>query len=350
MATIKYRCSICKREIDLLEKTETLTVYSKCIITNGCKGKLNKLSRNIDNNRESTPSPVDGLNDYVKRKVFYQHTQTLIKSVWTIKHNLGVAPTIEVFINQNNSLKKLKNDDYSIEIKNKNLLEIKFNSPYTGIVQCIARSTVQDATLESKEVEKLIKVSFGGSIVFAFPKLVTHFTYPPIIQPTPDLPIDTKLELNPIRLEISVISPNREEFVCTEIIDTTNLNNTPWVGWNEILLRKRRNYSVKSKNIFKFNRVFQSDELDKNKIPAQTQIRFLRIDYGTGILQPIEPDDVLILLADSPYQSIDKIKNKIIDIANVNFSPYNYFSYVDGELYTSESNVENIFPYIQKVN
>src|ERR1700757_2859051 len=105
MATITYQCNICERQIDLLENPKGLTVFGKCIITNGCKGKLNQLTRNPDNNRESFPSEVAGLQDYVQRRAFFPYIQSLPQNVWNINHNMGTSPAVDVYIyNANNEL------------------------------------------------------------------------------------------------------------------------------------------------------------------------------------------------------------------------------------------------------
>lgn len=350
MATIKYKCDTCKRDIDLLEKPYNLNTFSKCTITHGCKGKLNKLSRNLDNIRESTPTPVEGLDDFTKRKVFYKHQQNLINTTWKIKHNLGVSPAIEVFIKNNGILEILDYKDYTIQVIDKDNINVIHPTPQTGQVHCIARSTVPDFKLTENKAISLFRVTTNGIFVFAFPKLITHYTIEPPATPLSPLPIDTANEPKPIRLEVSVTQPNQEEIICIETISSNINNNHPWLGWNEILVRKRRNYNIKTKSVFNFNRTFQLDVLKPETIAYGTRIRFLRVDLGTGNLQPIDQDNVLILLANDPYQAIDKIKNKVIDINRLSTSSFNYFVYQNGELYTATSNLESIYPDIQRVS
>lgn len=350
MATIKYKCDTCKREIEIIEKPYNMNVFAKCIITEGCKGKLSRLSRNLDNFRSSLPKPVDNLIDYSKRKVFYEHRQNLIGTVWKIKHNLGIAPAVEVYVSNNGNFINLNFDDYEIKIIDKNTIHIIHATPQTGIVHCIARSTVNDYIMETNTNVELFQVTTNGLFVFAFPKYVTHYTINPPNQPPSPLPIDTANPPKPIRIEVSIIQPNKEEVICVETIPNTINNNTPWLNWNEILLRKRRNYVVKTKSIFSFNRTLQLDSITESDISPNTQIRFLRIDYGTGDLQPIDQDGLLILISKAPYHSIDKIKDSVIDINNVLFSDFNHFIYKDGEVFTAANNIETIYPEIQRIS
>jgi len=348
MATIKFKCDTCKREIDILEKPYNLNKFSKCIITDGCRGKLNKLSRNLDNKRESTPTSVEGLDDFTPRKVFYKHTQNLINNKWKIKHSLGISPAVEVFVRNNNELVPLNFQDYDIEIIDKNNINILLPNQQKGEVHCIARSTVPDFQLINQTEVELFKVTKNAIFVFAFPKLITHYTGIPSDDPSP-LPIDTSNPSKPIRLEVSITQPNQEEIICIETLEDEP-NNTPWLGWNEILIRKRRNYNIKSKSLFSFNQTFQLDNIKAEDISFGTVIKFLRVDLGTGNLQPIDQDNVLILLANAPYQSIDKIKNKVVDVNRITTSTFNYFVYQDGEVYTALDNVEPIYPDIQRVS
>lgn len=345
MATIKYSCTICKRQIDLLENPENITVFSKCTITNGCRGKLYKISRNQNNYRETVPKIVNGIDDYIPRKVFFKYNQTLEKKQWKVTHNLGVLPVVEVYVNNDN----LKFEDYTIDIVDNNTILLNFSANFSGIVHCIARSSVTNITEKKIIKDELFQISYNGTFVFAIPHFITTFKGPTFV-PQPTLPIDTKFPPKPIRIEVSVIRPNREEIICTETIPQEIITNTPWVGWHEILVRKRRNYVIKTKNILSFTRTFQEDILTKNNIENGTQIRFLRIDFGTGYLQPIESDDLILLLANRPFNAVDKIQDKFIDISHVNFSNFDYFIYQDGELYTSKNNMENTYPSIQKVN
>lgn len=349
MATIKYKCDTCKREIDLLEKPYNLNKFSKCTITSGCRGKFNKLSRNLDNNRESTPPSVLGLDDFKQRKVFYKHKQDLISTLWKINHGLGVSPAVEVFLDNGTTQTSIDFDQYEIIVVDKNNIVIKFSTYQKGIVHCVARSTVPEFKLtESTDVE-LFQVTKNAVFVFAFPKLITHYTVVPPVSPLVALPLDTQNTVRPIRLEVSITQPNQEEVICVEKI-TDDINNSPWLGWNEILLRKRRNYTIKTKSLFSFNQTFQLDNIKPKDIEYGTVIKFLRVDFGTGNLQPIDQDNVLILLAKTPYQAVDKIKNRVLDINAVSTSSFNYLIYQDGEVSTAEKNIESIYPDIQKVS
>lgn len=351
MATITYQCSVCDRKIDILEKPANVNVFAKCIITNGCRGKLNKLSRNQDNKRESFPAPVLGLQDYVQRKAFYPHVQEVLNPVWNIKHNLGSVPAVDVFIQTDTStdtLTKLDVSEYKITIVDKNTCNVTLPGPYKGIAHLVARTSIQEFDIAPVPTNDQTMITFGGIFVMAVPKFLTKFEVPPQPPFTPaDLPLDLKNQ--DIRLRVSVTEPNKEEIICVETVNLITLNSTPWVGWKEILLRKRRNYYIKYKSIFSFTSTFELDTVTNKDIPNGTQVRFLEIDFGTGSFQPIEQGDLLLLLANPPYQAIDKIRNKVVDVGAMIKNDFDYFLYQDGELYTSPSNIQSTYPQIEKV-
>lgn len=347
MATIQYKCDTCRREVDILERTTTLTTFSKCTITYGCKGKVYKIGRNPVNSRSVLPKAVGGLEDYIPRNSFREHNQHLEKDVWRIRHDLKTVPVTFVYIWNGDSLEYLSNKDYSLIVINKDVLELRFHQPVRGIVQCVARSSVHEYEIDETIREKNFQVTYRGFFTFGFPKYITHYTYPP--QNHSPLPIYTGAPQRPIRIEVSLIQPNREEIVCTETIQPEIDTRTPWSGWSEVLVRKRREYTLHTKSIFDFKRTLQLDTVSKTDIQNGSQIRFLRIDYGTGVLQPIGQDEVLLFLSEAPYNPVDKKLSHVIDVGNVLVSNKNYFTYRDGEVYTDENNLESTYPPIQRV-
>jgi uncharacterized delta-60 repeat protein len=346
MATITYQCSICERQIDLLENTQGLTVFGKCIITNGCKGKLNQLTRNPDNNRETFPSEVPGLQDYVQRKALFTYTQTLPQNVWNIQHNMGVSPAVDVYIyNQTNTLVPLSPTQYTITLVDQNNITLTFNTVQTGIAQLVARSTAKIQPQTITPATSPFQVTSNGVFIFAVPKYLTKFDYPPSLIPNPQLPYD--LQTAPIRIEVMITEPNTESVICTEYLDTS-LFNTPWNDWNEILVRKRKNYYLFSKSILNF-RTFGEETTSFSSIPNGTQLAITRIDYGTGVLQPIDAEGLLILLANSPYTSADKIQNQVIDVADMVDNVIPYFTYNTTDFFVDQSCVEKTYPNILNV-
>lgn len=359
MATISYKCSVCKREIEILENTKGLSVFAKCIVTQGCRGKLHKTSRNPNNIRESFPSPVPTLDDFTPRGTLYEHTQDILSTVWKIKHSLGVSPAVDVFIRDELGVHTiLAPDSYEFRFIDKNTVHIIFAQPSRGKVHCIARSSVPKTALPLVDSSQLFQVTVGGTFTFAIPKLLTKFNGVPTVTPTPTLPLDLESATpDDIQIEISVQKPNEEEVICFETLPSLQ-STSPWSGWTEILIRKRRHSYVRMKNILNF-RIFDDSNLSFDDIPNGTIIKFLRINYGTGIWEVIPSRGLFMLLANKPFGAIDKVKDKLIDVGELitlvdTGNPENNdviaFSYYDGEVFIDNANLETTYPPIERVS
>ena len=129
MATISYNCDTCKRQIEILEQPQGFTVVGKCVITEGCIGRLYRTARNPNNVRESAPNYVEGLNNFVPRRAFFEFQQTISTDKWTVNHNMGVLPSIFVYVlDNNNEYVLLDNEEYTINPTSKNSLYLKFDN------------------------------------------------------------------------------------------------------------------------------------------------------------------------------------------------------------------------------
>ncbi len=339
MATITYQCSVCKRKIQKLENKQGLTVFSKCIITEGCHGKLYTIDRNIDNIRETFPFSDSTLMDYTPRKAFYKHFQTVSTRNWRIEHNLLTSPVIVIYSeNTDGSLTQLNQNEFIINIIDKNTVNVVFTQNYKGIAQCIARSTTLTPNIPTKTTAN-IKITSNGILTLSIPEILVF------APPTPDVVMDNL----PFNVIISIEKPSTPKITYSEVISTTIDSNISWADWHKILLRKRKNYIVRTKNILTFAG-FQPLLSGKSTLPNGTLIRFEKIQFPNSGIDIIESRKLLVLLSNSPYAPIDKIKNKIIDVGEMIGTNIDYFTYIDGELYVDSSVIENTYPDIQKVS
>lgn len=63
MALSIYECDTCKRTIEKKRNEQGLDIINNCIITNGCKGKMQLIDVKIDHNIPSSVPSVEGLQD-----------------------------------------------------------------------------------------------------------------------------------------------------------------------------------------------------------------------------------------------------------------------------------------------
>lgn len=311
-----------------------LTVFGKCIITQNCLGKLYTLSRNIDSTREVFAPEVEGLLDYSPRKAFFNFTQPLPTSIWRIEHNLSTSPAVTVYTpNNSNNLAPLDPGNFTVTPIDPNNITISFNQAYTGVAQCVSRSTTI-STAPPPATSTQVQITINGLITLAIPSTIIN------TPPVPNIDM-TNLTFN---MEVDITQPSQQEQSSLEFV-TSALNNTsPWNDWHSILVRKRKNYLVRTKNIFDF--LAFGENASSTSIPNGTQLRFSQILFPTTILTSIPARTLLFLLSNSPYASIDKIRNRVIDVGQMIDTPIDYFTYTNGELYVDSSVIEGSYPDI----
>lgn len=334
MATNTYRCDTCKRDAEILERTSGLDTLSRCIITSGCRGRLYRVERNPNNVRETLPPPVPGLVDYFPRKKLVTKNQSFPSNRWRFVHDLNTIPAIFIYVDD----RKLSESEYSIDLLDRTTVEVSFPSAVSGTIQLISRSSADSSTPFVQNNVQTYPVSANGILTFAIPKFITQNASPP-----PSPPID--LATAQIEIEVFVKLPNEEEVACFETLINGSLNPA-WAGWNLILVRKRKNYYVRSKKFGDF-KALTAFVLNRNEIPAGTEIRFGRIDYGFGQKVQIPPRGLMILLSTAPHSQVDKIKNKIIDVSELadSGSP---LVYMGGGFTVDTKFVEETYPEIQR--
>ena len=126
--------------------------------------------------------------------------------------------------------------------------------------------------------------------------------------------------------------------------------NSPWTGseFDRIVVNvksRRQLYTVRS-----FNGIVPL--ITTGVVSSGSTFIFASIDpTGTGDnLRDIEPGEVLILLANRPYSTVDKILDQYIDVTSVTATQNQFaFFYNNGEFYTDPSVIQTVFPLIMNV-
>lgn len=118
-----------------------------CNITLGCRGQLIQQQVYQDYIRGNIPPNVVGLKNWVQREILYNFTQTVTRQNWVITHNLGIMPSVQVYVNQpisgneENLVGILPTD---IVYNNENQLTIILPTAYVGIAQLVGRASNPD--------------------------------------------------------------------------------------------------------------------------------------------------------------------------------------------------------------
>lgn len=349
MATINYKCDTCLREVELIENIKGLTTVGPCIITNNCYGRLYPTSRNPNNLRESIPKYDRDLEDFSKRGLFFGYNQSVESDVWTVKHNLSDSCVVIVY-NIDGTI--VPTDSYSQHTAN-GVTKITFSAPRIGTVHILSRAGSMITTYASIDATgSLTKCSYNDSITFAIPRYITKYnsgaypSQPGTVDYTPPRDLTAS---STILIEIEVKKPNEPAVTCDETLSTL-INPSPWVPWTEILVKNRKQYILKSKNIRDF-KIFKNTNDQSINIPDGTTLKIKRIAYSDVEVFTAIPDrGLLVLLANDPYTTADKELNKLIDCGEMVDANLGYFTFRDGELYAFDDNIENTYPKISKNN
>jgi len=353
MATIEYKCDTCKRKITLSENDTGMTVFAKCIITEGCKGTLYKLARNQNIVRQDLifPPPVNGLDDYTQRRVFYDQTFNILANPWEINHDMGVLPAITVYLfnELTGDPEEVSQDEYTVNIIDNDNLEILFSSQKRGIVHLIARSSVPINVATVPDLDNLFQVSNTGYMTLIVPSIVN-------VDDDPSGQIT--LNLDDLDLEVVVQAPTDEAVTNsgTFLVDALT-SESPWFGWGQVLVRKRRNLSTKSTQLWDLVNPTPTDPtyILLADIPNGTSIEITAIRYRNtamgylGQYIDIEPRSLMLLLGNSPYSVTDKIRDRLVDVGRLPITLNGKFYVFDGEIYIDNSVIEMIYPQIELI-
>ena len=332
------KCDTCKREIELQRNIKGLESVGRCTITHGCRGSLYQVRLHPDYIRGSIPDSVTGLDDWKQRKVLHNHTQSIERNEWRIVHNMGVVPTVSVFVNRPiegnlDNREEITPDD--VVAVDRNTLILRFERAWSGIAQLVSRQSDPDllrpTTREVIETEGAVQISNKGEITIA-----------------------TRVD----NLSASVISLILEYDTSSGALiqelysaDDTPTLLSPWNGsdYDRIVVNvnsARRPYTVRS-----FNGLTQN--MTSGNIDSGSTFKFKQVDpAGTGNnFRDIEASEIIILLASEPFESVDKLTDRYIDVLKVTneLNPFGFF-YNNGEFFAIPSVVTRVFPEILNID
>jgi hypothetical protein len=335
MAIVVYKCDVCKREVELERNISGLENINRCTITHGCRGKLYQVKVLQDFVRGRLPNQVAGLDDWRQRKVLYNHEQTIEREEWIIEHNLGTFPSISVFINvpteddANNQEEVVPTDTIIID---EDTVKLVFNKALSGLAQLVARQSDPDLlrpfTGLNIVVEELQQLSFTGDIAVA-------------------TRISTVGEAEEIDLDVEYTTTTNAVVSSTYTADANETGtDSPWFDIDKVII-KGKIYTVRSFNGY-------ISEMADETVASGSTFTFTGIDdkqASPPVTRAIAQDEVLILFAQSPFDSIDKVTTQYIDVYDVITSNNNNFAFVydTGEFFADKEIIQEIYPPIRSV-
>lgn len=323
MSVVTYKCDTCNRQVEIPQNKKGLEVIQRCVITDGCRGKLHQTELKLNYIRGSLPDSVFGINDWTQRGVLYNHNQTIRSQVWTVTHNLGVFPSIQTYVERavssesGDKIELIEIIPESIQTINVNELNVTFNKPESGIAQCIARSTRPTTQQTQTVTTTSTQISTGGELSIAT--------------------LDNSLTID---VYLRFVSPTGTETTIVYTVDDEPSVLSPWVSVNKVIV-KGKTYTVRSFNFLYLLGNIRNEFTD-GTIPNGSAFSITGLNSNS--------QELLILLSAEPHTQFDKIKNQYLDPTTITLAQASTsLIYTEAELYASATLIKTIYPYIYEL-
>lgn len=397
MSVVTYKCTVCARTAEITENPYGLDRVDRCNITNHCTGRLSQVGRKREYSVGKTSEPLDGVENWVKRNVFYEHKQLLAKTTWFVNHNLSVNPSVQVFIRSGNRVTtEADPDTYTVRVINKDSIEIIFNTTNTGIVHCVARDSSNKTNSYQVAQPQAATVQ----------QLTTSFARPSQQLGELSLAINHDVAYDNIRLAVEYVAPTGASV--TRLYDS----GATGASWSDALKVSfsQKYYTVKSYSLsdpylsqgdvveasrvhlagfaFKVANVsganltlvgdqtwrFRSGQQFSYRDPTTGAGGSIQIDSVVIQVDPAQPlelktliigmlpisnptllsnivvafdqSEAFILYADSPYESDDKHTTHVVGINPSRVTQLNSFLLVKGQLVVGVDKIARVYPDI----
>lgn len=317
-----YECDTCRRKERVPQNSKGMDVLPNCNITLGCLGKL----RRVLNAREIINTPVfppevEGLTDWYARRILYTHEQQIAYPVWTITHNLANKPVIHAYtyIYVDDEAVLQSTEPELIETIDLNTTRLTFKTAVSGLAQCISL-TSQNTTNPN-----------------ATAPIITPASVMQLSSDSGEVTIATLDNSPAINVSASYLTSSAIVQIDYTRIDNTPSIESPWVNVSGAIINGRR-YTVRSFNLQ--TTASAPTYFNQGLVPNDTGFYLTSVNG-----QPLTPGSVLFLLGTSPYATVDRVLDRVIDPYYVNqTSPQ--LSVSSGRSYAQPDIIRTTYPPI----
>lgn len=333
MAVVVYECDTCKREVYRKQNTQGIDIVGRCIITDGCKGKLLQKEIKPSHAVGHSTAPVIGLRDWTPRKILYTHTQALAKKQWIIQHNMNGMPIVNVFsYSADGSLKLNPIVPVEITFTSSNVVTISFATSVAGVAQLLMRSSVTDQTITTLK-PRLVESDYNADM-FVLSESVFMTNGPEtygeltiatrvVTRDKPDYGFDP---YEVITIQPHYLSPSTGQEILPLVPPMTfrpvdqfpvDTASSPWAGVIKTVIGGAQ-YIVRSANIHSASGTLPSLGIAEGSpvyftVTAKVWNPTTKT-YAVGE-RVLKKGEMLGLLADSPFLTVDKIMDKYVDLS-----------------------------------
>ena len=322
MTIVVYECDTCNRSVERQQNKKGLDFIGRCVITDGCKGKLNLRGIKPIHKIPTVPKKVDGLDDWIKRSVLYTHKQTIKSDVWYVNHQLGSEPATQVYLN-GSTVESLPD---SIEVVGPNEIKLVFESPEAGVAQCLARSSAIGQPVKYLKIDEPSS-SNQESGVRCQVTINQLFSIGVDITSKPDVSTFTGVAH-------FVDQPTGTVVNIPMTFEQTTSKSTPW-GLTAQVLSGGKLYNV-------FTGSFDDSTL------------LAKIDGGSSLYIEFDGqpagfnDSVIMLLTDEPFDAVDRNYDSYVSLSGTTLSNANASLLIDNqEIFSLPSLKQSTYPPIK---
>lgn len=335
MAVVVYECDTCKREVYRKQNTQGIDVVGRCIITDGCKGKLLQKEIKPSHAVGHSTAPVIGLRDWTPRKILYTHTQSLAKKQWVVHHNMNGMPIVNVFsYSADGSLTLNPIVPVAIEFTSSNAITVSFATSVAGVAQLLMRSSVSDQTTTTLK-PRLIEEEFDANhFVLSESMFMTNGpeTYGELTIATRVVTRDKpEFGFDPheaITIQPHYLSPSTGQEILPLVppmvfrsvdqvpVDTAS---SPWAGVTKTVINGAQ-YIVRSANIHPATGTLPSlGVAEGSPVYFTVTAKVWNSATKTYVIgeRILKKGEMLGLLANSPFLTVDRITDKYADLHQI---------------------------------
>ncbi len=341
MAVIVFRCTDCDREIQIIEQPQGLETIGRCVITNRCRGNLYKVDRKQDFAVGQFPPDVTGLTNWIQRNVVFDHTQAIAEDVWTVIHNLGVNPSVQVLVDRETLVdgviitSRIEIEPQSITLVDENILTIQFNRPESGLAQIIARSTVATQSVEAvTPAITYLPITTEGILTIGANLNSSQFP----VGPSANTCIVRVYILDQETLDETAF----QSAVFKDYTATLPVSTSAWSDVDEVFVNSVT-YTVLTIDI-------GDPENDFNAPSAGTVL--FQSGTSTAEFPNDQASNMIVLLSADPHKNADKNRNELFrpDLEVGPALTLDSFIFANGEFSLDQTKAEKVFPPIFSID
>lgn len=297
MAQRKVQCDVCRLVGTVLENPQGVTSLGRCTFTRLCAGSLHYVANT---------TKVTGKSQF--RRSLYKHVQAVRDTEWVINHGLGGRPLVTTFVGDESQLLPVPATPQTIQYLDGSVCVLKFAIPTAGRADLLLLNTTPVTQLATPTTSASLVQTSGASNVVTVASVGSGPT---------SLAMEFYAGTGVVNLDFVSLSHDER--------------TSPWYSIPEIVVDYTTRMYVRS--FIPLTTPLGSDVLVSGDIPNGTSGRVTLVNGA-----PIQPKQLLLLLAKPPYDYVDRNYNQYVDLSSA------LITYINGAFYVRLADVVDAYP------